>query len=78
MVLVAQAPDLHEALEKVAEQGWSHVMLDRTVLRSAAAPVNAFGLLTDQARPAEEVGVVGCDQGTRTSFPRTWPAWLMR
>jgi len=27
-VLTAQAPDLHQALERVAEQGWSHVVLD--------------------------------------------------
>jgi hypothetical protein len=27
-VLTAQAPDLHEALQRVAEQGWSHVVLD--------------------------------------------------
>ena len=27
-VLAAQAPDLHEALQEVAEQGWSHVVLD--------------------------------------------------
>ena len=33
-VLAAQAPDLHEALEQVAEQGWSHVVLDGTVVRS--------------------------------------------
>jgi DDE superfamily endonuclease len=33
-VLSAQAPDLHEALERVAEQGWSHVVLDGTVIRT--------------------------------------------
>lgn len=33
-VLHAQAPDLHEALEGVAEQGWSHVVLDGKVFRS--------------------------------------------
>ena len=27
-VLTAQAPDLHEALQRAAEQGWSHVILD--------------------------------------------------
>jgi hypothetical protein len=27
-VLHAQAPDLHEALVEVAEQGWSHVIVD--------------------------------------------------
>jgi hypothetical protein len=33
-VLSAQAPDLHEALERVAEHGWSHVVLDGTVIRT--------------------------------------------
>lgn len=33
-VLHAQAPDLHDALEQVAEQGWSHVVLDGKVFRS--------------------------------------------
>ena len=33
-VVSAQAPDLHEALEQVAEQGWSHVVLDGTVIRT--------------------------------------------
>ena len=33
-VLAAQAPDLHEALQEVAEQGWSQVVLDGTLVRS--------------------------------------------
>jgi hypothetical protein len=33
-VLAEQAPDLHEALEEVAEQGWSHVVVDGKVFRS--------------------------------------------
>jgi DDE superfamily endonuclease len=33
-VLAAQAPDLHEALQQVAEQGWSHVVLDGKVFRT--------------------------------------------
>jgi hypothetical protein len=33
-VLAEQAPDLHEALEQVAEQGWSHVVLDGKVFRT--------------------------------------------
>jgi DDE superfamily endonuclease len=33
-VLAEQAPDLHEALQEVAEQGWSHVVLDGKVFRS--------------------------------------------
>jgi hypothetical protein len=33
-VLAEQAPDLHAALQDVADQGWSHVVLDGTVVRS--------------------------------------------
>lgn len=33
-VLAAHAPDLHDALEQVAAQGWSHVILDGKVFRS--------------------------------------------
>jgi hypothetical protein len=33
-VLAEQAPDLHAALQDVAEQGWSHVVLDGTVVRA--------------------------------------------
>jgi len=33
-VLAEQAPDLHEALEQVAEQGWSYVVLDGKVFRT--------------------------------------------
>ena len=31
-VLAAQAPDLHEALQRVADEGWSHVILDGKVV----------------------------------------------
>jgi hypothetical protein len=33
-VLAAQAPDLHEALQEVAQQGWSHVILDGKLIRT--------------------------------------------
>jgi hypothetical protein len=33
-VLAARAPDLHEALQEVAEQGWSHVVLDGKLIRT--------------------------------------------
>lgn len=33
-VLHAQAPDLHDALGQVAEQGWPHAVLDGKVFRS--------------------------------------------
>jgi hypothetical protein len=37
-VLADQAPDLHEALEQVAEQGWSYVVLDGNRSRQPLAP----------------------------------------
>ena len=33
-VLAAQTPDLHEALQEVAEQGWSHVIVDGKLIRT--------------------------------------------
>lgn len=45
-VLSRRAPDLHEALTEVAEQGWSHVVLDGKVFRSdrcAATTTSAKG-----------------------------------
>src|SRR3954469_3616673 len=33
-VLAAEAPDLHEALQEVAEQGWSHVVVDGKLIRT--------------------------------------------
>jgi hypothetical protein len=33
-VLAAQAPDLHEALQEEAEQGWSHVEVDGKLIRT--------------------------------------------
>jgi hypothetical protein len=33
-VLTAQAPDLHTALERVAAEGWSHVILDGKLFRT--------------------------------------------
>jgi hypothetical protein len=33
-VLAAQAPDLHDALQEVAEQGWSHVIVDGKLIRT--------------------------------------------
>ena len=45
-VLAAQAPDLHDTLQQVAEQGWSHVVLDGKVFRTdrcAATTTSAKG-----------------------------------
>jgi len=33
-VLTAQAPDLHTALQRVADEGWSHVILDGKLFRT--------------------------------------------
>jgi hypothetical protein len=33
-VLAERAPDLHEALQQVAEQGWSHVVVDGKLIRT--------------------------------------------
>lgn len=33
-VLTAQAPDLHDALKRVADDGWSHVILDGKLFRT--------------------------------------------
>jgi hypothetical protein len=33
-VLAAQAPDLHDALQEVAEQGWSHVVVDGKLIHT--------------------------------------------
>lgn len=33
-VLVTQAPDLHQALQRVAAEGWSHVILDGKLFRT--------------------------------------------
>jgi hypothetical protein len=49
-VLAAQAPDLHDALEQVAAQGWAYVILDGTVIgsdRDATPHLNAKGEVVD-------------------------------
>ncbi len=35
-------------------------------------------MTASEADPSSASGVVSVAQGTRTSFPRRWPAWLMR
>lgn len=49
-VLTAQAPDLHEALARVAEQGWSHVIVDGKLFatdRLAETTTSVKGKLID-------------------------------
>ena len=54
-MLAAQAPDLHEALQEVAEQGWSHVVVDegRTIVNHINAPPADLGTA---ATTADEYG----------------------
>jgi hypothetical protein len=49
-VLAAQAPQLHEALERVKAQGWAYVILDGTIIdadRDSAPNLNAKGQVVD-------------------------------
>ena len=49
-VLAAQAPDLTEALQRVKDQGWSHVILDGTVVdadRDHAPKISKKGQVID-------------------------------
>src|SRR5690349_20420099 len=55
-VLAAQAPDLHEALSEVAEQGWSHVVLDGKLIRTDRCAETTAG-----------AGRVRCGGGSRRS-----------
>src|SRR6476659_9509730 len=49
-VLAAQAPDLHEALQEVAEQGWSHVVLDGKLIRTDRCAENTTSVNLDLSR----------------------------
>ena len=44
-VLAAQAPDLHEALQEVVEQGWSHVVGDGSLI-----PPNRCSEITESVK----------------------------
>jgi hypothetical protein len=49
-VLAAQAPDLHEALERVKDEGWAYVILDGTIVagdRDAAPTLSKKGQVID-------------------------------
>jgi DDE superfamily endonuclease len=48
--LAAQAPDLHQALDQVKEQGWPYVILDGTIVgadRDSAPNLNVKGQVVD-------------------------------
>jgi hypothetical protein len=84
-VLAAQAPDLHEALQEVAEQGWSHVVLDGKLIRPTAAPRNHYQrqgrddqrvVLREaprarRERPGQSSAPTGCRSRCRRSLPDT-------
>lgn len=53
-VLAAAAPDLHDALRQVAEQGWSHVILNGTLVttdRCAQTTTSVQGTTIERGTP---------------------------
>lgn len=76
-VLAARAPDLHEALEQVAAEGWTHVILDGTVVdidRLRVKTTSAKGATID----AWYAGKVGDFGGNVQALmrPDGFPVWL--
>jgi hypothetical protein len=43
-VLAEAAPDLHEALQRVADDGWSHVVLDGKLFRTDRAAASTISV----------------------------------
>jgi hypothetical protein len=83
-VLAAVAPDLHEALEQVAAQGWGHVVLDGKVFRSdrcAATTTSVKGKTINSwcsgkhaasaATSRPSCVPTGCRSGSPTPLPGT-------
>ena len=56
VTLLAQAPDLHERLQEVAEQGWSHVVLDEGTNRLVKHMKRAARGFRNRATTADEYG----------------------
>ena len=46
-VLTAQAPDLHDALKQVADEGWSHVILDGQLFATDRLAATTTGVKGD-------------------------------
>ena len=63
-VLAVQAPDLHQALEQVAAQGWSHAIVDGKLFRTdrvAQTTTSAKGAQIDAWY--SDVSVTPCTSG---------------
>jgi hypothetical protein len=76
-VLADQAPDLHDALEQVAAQGWAYVILDGTVIgsdRDATPHLNAKGEVVDLWYSGAKHTHGGLVQGVMR--PDGVPLWL--
>jgi hypothetical protein len=75
-VLAAQAPDLHQVLEQVKQQGWAYVILDGTIIgadRDSAPNLNAKGQVVDlwySGKKHEHGGLLQAHRGGGSS-PRT-------
>lgn len=76
-VLAAQAPELRETLERVAAEGWSHVVLDGTVVdsdRVAAKSTSAKGQIIDVWYSGKKHGFGGNVQAVIR--PDGLPVWV--
>ena len=76
-VLAEQAPDLHEALQEVAEQGWSHVVVDGKLIRTdrcAETTTSVTGETINAWYPANTAHPAG----TSRPHPPRRPADLLR
>lgn len=76
-VLAGQAPDLHEALERVKAEGWAYVILDGTLIdadRDLAPTVNAKGQVVDLWYSGKNHQHCGLVQGVMR--PDGIPVWL--
>ena len=76
-VLAAQAPDLHQALQRVADDGWSPVVLDGTVVacdRLAEKTTSKKGRLIDAWYSGKTHGFGGTIQAVLR--PDGLPVWV--
>ena len=76
-VLAAQAPDLHQALHRVSEEGWSHVVFDGTVMacdRLAETTTSRKGKTIDAWYSGKSRGFGGNVQAVMR--PDGLPVWV--
>lgn len=76
-VLAAQAPDLHQALHRVSKEGWSHVVLDGTVVacnRLAEKTTSRAGKTIDAWYSGKTRGFGGTIQALMR--PDGLPVWV--